>query len=75
MSLDWDYTNGTVDLSMPGYIEKALQRFAHPIPNKPEDSPHECTLPNYGQKIQFTKDPDQTNTLDASGIKRLQEVI
>jgi hypothetical protein len=27
MKLDWVYTNMTVDISMPGYVAKALQRF------------------------------------------------
>lgn len=30
ITLQWDYTNHHVTLSMPGYIEKALQRFTHP---------------------------------------------
>jgi hypothetical protein len=33
--LKWDYVAGTVDLSMPGYVKKALLRFTHPNPNKP----------------------------------------
>ena len=33
LTLDWDYNNKTVDISMPGYIEAT--RFQHPIPSKP----------------------------------------
>ena len=29
ITLDWDYENGTVDISMPGYIKKLLHRFQH----------------------------------------------
>ena len=29
ISLDWDYENGGVDLSMPGYVSEALARFRH----------------------------------------------
>jgi len=32
LTLKWDYENNTVDLSMPGYIEKALQCFQHIAP-------------------------------------------
>jgi len=32
MTLKWDYQNRTVDLSMPGYIDRALKRFQHPQP-------------------------------------------
>jgi endonuclease I len=29
LSLTWDYVKRIVDISMPGYVEKALQRFCH----------------------------------------------
>jgi len=51
-------TNGTVDMSMPGYVEKTLNRFAHSPPTKPEDSPHHAEPIIYGQKTQCTKDHD-----------------
>lgn len=40
LTIDWDYKNRTVDISMPGYIAKALQRFQHEKPIKPQHSPH-----------------------------------
>ena len=33
--LKWDYENRTCDISIPGYVKKALQRFNHPTPAKP----------------------------------------
>ena len=33
LTLKWDYTNRTCDISMQGYIERALQRFTHPPPH------------------------------------------
>lgn len=76
IDLAWDYTNGTVDLSMPGYVEKALQRFNHPNPpSAPEDSPHTSAIPQYGAKTQFTPDPDNSAPLDKKGITLLQEVV
>lgn len=75
ITLEWDYENGTVDLSMPGYIEKALQRFTHSPPPKPENSPHTCTQINYGAKTQYAPEPDSSPPLDKTGIKRLQEII
>jgi hypothetical protein len=35
----WDYANRRVHLSMPGYINKALQRFAHERPQRLQNSP------------------------------------
>ena len=34
ITLKWDYINHTFDISMPGYIDAALHRFHHPIPNQ-----------------------------------------
>jgi len=35
LMLDWDYKNRQVHISMPGYVEKALQHFKHDHPKKP----------------------------------------
>ena len=45
LTLDWDYEARTVDISMPKYIAKALERFQHPVPTKPQHSPHAWTAP------------------------------
>ena len=43
LTLEWNYKRGYVDLSMPGYIERALKRFAHPPITKNCDSPRKFT--------------------------------
>ena len=75
LHLDWDYVNRHVDLSMPGYIERALKRFAHPLPSKPEDSPHAWSKPIYGATTQLTAAPDTSAPLPPDGIRRIQEII
>ena len=60
---------------MPGYVERALYRFAHPAPERPEDSPYAWQRPDYGAKMQFAPPDDSAPKLDAAGIKRVQEVI
>jgi hypothetical protein len=35
LTLDWDYTNHTVELSMPGYIKAALHKYQHAAPARP----------------------------------------
>jgi hypothetical protein len=35
ITIDWDYKKREVHLSMPGYVEKAIAQFSHPIPNSP----------------------------------------
>jgi endonuclease I len=40
LTLDWDYKNRTVDLSMPGYINATLHKYQHAAPARPEHTPH-----------------------------------
>ena len=40
VTLKWDYTEGTVQLSTPGYIATVLHKYNHPPPDTPEYSPH-----------------------------------
>ncbi len=40
LTLTWDYDQHTVILSMPGYIDRALQHFRHPRLMHPEHAPH-----------------------------------
>ena len=75
LTLDWDYNARTCDISMPGYIERALQRFQRTAPTTPEDSPHPHTPPKYGAKVQYVDPPDTTATLNAADTKHLQVVL
>ena len=37
-----------MDISMPGYVKEALQKFHHPTPSQPKHSPYQLNPPNYG---------------------------
>ena len=50
LDLKWNYEDGYVDISMPGYIDKILQRLRHPPPTSPQYSPHEHFPIKYGSK-------------------------
>ena len=60
LTLDWDYENQQVHLSIPGYVEKALQRFKHDHPKKPQDQPHQHVIPTHGAKVQYAQAKDQS---------------
>ena len=75
LTLDWDYDNRTVDLSMPGYIDQALQRFQHPAPSRPQHSPHAWISPDYGAATQWAIDADETPLLETSELKTLQQIL
>jgi hypothetical protein len=75
MTIDWDYRNHTVDISMPGYVTKALGRFQHNTFGRAHHVPHAWTKPQYGSHPQLTPAPDATNLLPPSTLTRIQEIL
>jgi hypothetical protein len=75
MTLDWNYDEGHVTISMPGYVEKALHRFTHPNPTKPQHAPHLWIAPDYGASIQYAEPEDTSTPLNKQCITRLQQII
>jgi hypothetical protein len=71
--LDWDYKARTVNLSMPGYVERALQRFKVQDPPR-HHSPHKHLEPQYGAKIQLTT-LDTSPPIDKDAIKTVREIV
>jgi hypothetical protein len=74
ITLKWDYTNHTVDLSMPGYVKDALAEFQHEAPTRDEHQPHRHNAIQYGTKVQMTDPIDTTDLLTADGNLRLQRI-
>jgi hypothetical protein len=75
LTLEWDYKKRTCNISMPGYIACALQRFSHPPPTKPQHSPHAWQKPSYGNKIQYAPNSDTSPALDSKETKLVQEIL
>jgi hypothetical protein len=75
ITLDWDYANKHVDLSMPGYIKDALHKFQHPLPRRPQYAPYNWTVPAYGQCIQYAPLPDAAPPVTAAEITRAQAIV
>ena len=69
ITFDWDYTNRRVHLSMPGYINKALQHFTHERPQRLQNSPHPHVAPTYRAKVQYVKLEELSEPLDKVGQK------
>jgi hypothetical protein len=74
LTIDWDYAKRKVYIHMPGYLAKALQRFKHPTPAKQQNSPHPHVAPNYGAKVQYTPEDDDSPPLDKEDTKYIQAV-
>ena len=60
---------------MPGYIDKALQRFQHESPTTPEHQPHQHTLPAYGTKVPYAKEEDTTRKVEKKEKRVIQQVV
>jgi hypothetical protein len=41
VTLEWNYEQRYVDISMPGYVKKLLIKYKHPTPTKPVHTPWE----------------------------------
>jgi hypothetical protein len=79
IKLTLDYKNRTVDLSMPDYIPKALTRFQHKPPSKPQHSPYKSAPIQYGKKIQLAQhdkaSPENSPKLSDDKIKHIQQIV
>ena len=59
---------------MPNYVCKALDRFQHPIPPRPQQPPPKGLAPTYGVKVQYSPNATATPKLDKRGITRMQSI-
>ena len=75
ISLKWDYIKRKVDLSMPGYVTAALQRFRNQLKNTRQSSLHHHVPPTYGASVQFTEPEDDTPLLPEDRLRFIQQVV
>ena len=75
LTLDWDYVQRMVHLSMPEYCENARQRFKHDMPKKRQDQPYPHLERKYGAKQQYVEDDDTSPALSKAEKTHVQEVI
>eukprot|EP00957_Ditylum_brightwellii_P074011 5623870-Ditylum_brightwellii.AAC.1 len=58
ISLEWNYQEKWVDISVPGYVMKGLTKLKHPRPTKPKYSPHCHVKITYGPEGQLVPEKD-----------------
>eukprot|EP00804_Cyclotella_cryptica_P026377 CCRYP_007695-RA/>CCRYP_007695-RA protein AED:0.34 eAED:0.34 QI:0/0/0/1/1/1/3/0/489 len=73
ITIDWDYTQRKVHLSMPGYKDKALKQFQH-LSTETQHSPFQCKPIKYGAKKQFAVMPSTAAPLNKADKKFIQQV-
>ena len=75
LSLNRDYTNITVDFSMPKYVEVDLHKFKQQTPMKPQDASHLWYRPTYGAATQYADPEDNLAPLPPEGITMVRKTV
>jgi hypothetical protein len=75
IKLTWDYDARTLDISMPGYVQKQLQRYKHALPSKPQNCPFSPQPKQYGSEAQRPIEPDTSPPLSEEEKKQVQRVV
>jgi hypothetical protein len=75
ITLGWNYDKRYVDISMPGYIKKKLQKYGHVVPNRLQSCPYAPEPKQFGVTAQAPAPPNDTPKLNDTGIKRVQKNV
>ncbi len=75
MTINWDYINKNVHVSMLDYVPEALIRFQHMPPAKPQHQPYPHIKPMYSATKQFAETIDTSPSLSKEDKKYVQEVV
>ena len=72
----WDYGKGTCELSMPGYVQHAENKFHNGVkgPNKATDAPH-LYKATKKQGLHMTQAIDDGAKHSPQAIKQLQQIV
>ena len=75
LTLEWNYKNGYVDISMPVYVQKALTKLKHIPSSTPQHAPHRWVPITYGKKIQNAQVDDTSPLLHTNEIRHIQRIV
>ena len=62
-------------ISMNNYIKILVVKLNHPMPRKPQLSPHKCREVKYGSKTQLAPEEDTSKPLNDAGILWVQTIV
>ena len=77
LTLDWNYAEGYVDISMPDYVNNALERLQYKQKVYPQYSPHKHEVIQYSKQPdrQYAMQEDSSPLLLPDKIKYVQSII
>lgn len=74
ITLNWNHSHHSVNLSMPNYIHQVLTQYKHPCPTKPVHAPSQWIEPSYGKTTQLAPLPDTSDQLDEKQQLLIQQI-
>ena len=74
IKLKWKYDKHTLDTHIPNFVQKALHKYQHAKPKRPQHAPEKAVPIQYGAKIQV-EEKDTSPTISPVRIKRIQDVV
>ena len=75
ITLKWDYENRTLDISMPGYFKKALQRYKHIRSKRTQYSPYPAAPKVFGAAAQEPAPDDEAPEATEDEVTYIQQVV
>jgi hypothetical protein len=75
INLEWNYIKQWVDIAMPIYAINNLTRYNHLPPLKLQHCLYTLNPTAYGKDNQATTPSDTSPLLEASGKKRIQQIV
>ena len=75
LTLAWNDPEGYVNISMPVYVKKSINKFNHKPPKRPEHALHDWTAPICGQQTQQQATQESTAPLLPPDGKQLVQEI
>ena len=75
LTFKWNYAQGYVDVTMPGYIEKVLLKYFGNTRKIPTNTPFKYHMSFTPGSPQFALPPDSSPTLDKSQTKIVQAIL
>ena len=75
LTIYWDYTACTCNISMPKYLQTALHKFQHPAPKRPQHAPHSWEKPTYGSHVKYAPDDNSYPLFPAKTINLMQKIV
>ena len=75
ITLKWNYQEKYVDISMPNYVHKNLEKYKHKKLKRPQYYPYEPAPKKYGKAASEATDEPESPAVSEADKKFIQQVL